>query len=35
LLQGELLARLNPALAPRRVSALRFVVGEEAEDDLL
>jgi predicted nucleic acid-binding Zn ribbon protein len=35
LLQGELLARVNPALAPRRVSALRFVVGDEAEDDLV
>jgi predicted nucleic acid-binding Zn ribbon protein len=33
LLQGELLERLNRALAPRRISALRFVVGDELADE--
>jgi len=33
LLQGELLARLNAALAPRRVSSLRFIVGDDSADD--
>jgi predicted nucleic acid-binding Zn ribbon protein len=33
LLQKELLERLNEALAPRRISSLRFVVGEEPGDD--
>jgi predicted nucleic acid-binding Zn ribbon protein len=33
LLQEELLERLNQALAPRRISSLRFVVGEEIGDD--
>jgi predicted nucleic acid-binding Zn ribbon protein len=35
LLQEELLERLNRALAPRRISALRFVVGEGPGADLL
>jgi predicted nucleic acid-binding Zn ribbon protein len=35
LLQDELLERLNRALAPREISALRFVVGEEGVDDLI
>jgi predicted nucleic acid-binding Zn ribbon protein len=35
LLQDELLERLNRALAPRRISALRFVVGEELVDEQL
>lgn len=32
LLQGELLERLNRALAPRQISSLRFLVGEELEE---
>lgn len=32
LLQNELLEQLNRALAPRRISSLRFVVGEELEE---
>ena len=35
LLQGELLARLNAAIAPRRVSSLRFIVGDDSASDLL
>jgi predicted nucleic acid-binding Zn ribbon protein len=35
LLQGELLARLNAAISPRRVSSLRFVVGEESADEIV
>lgn len=31
LLQGELLERLNDALAPSRVQALRFVVGSDPD----
>jgi predicted nucleic acid-binding Zn ribbon protein len=30
LLQDELLGRLNEAVAPRRISALRFIVGDES-----
>jgi predicted nucleic acid-binding Zn ribbon protein len=33
LLQGELLARLNAAIAPGRVSSLRFIVGDDSADD--
>ena len=35
LLQGDLLARLNEALDPRRVERLRFTVGDELADDFL
>ena len=35
LLQGDLLARLNEALCPRRVERLRFTVGDELADDFL
>jgi predicted nucleic acid-binding Zn ribbon protein len=33
LLQGELLARLNAAIAPRRVASLRFIVGDDSAAD--
>jgi predicted nucleic acid-binding Zn ribbon protein len=33
LLQMELLERLNRALAPRQISGLRFVVGEESANE--
>jgi predicted nucleic acid-binding Zn ribbon protein len=33
LLQAELLERLNDAIAPQRVEGLRFVVGDQLDDD--
>jgi predicted nucleic acid-binding Zn ribbon protein len=33
LLQAELLERLNGAIEPQRVDGLRFVVGDELDDD--